>query len=144
MTKDNRRQRSDLLPAREWRTLSNSEQYHIKQLAESLTALRPLDWAANRKDAYGFTNAVDHSYGPLAALLVGWAVISDEDRDKFWADPVLADCPDWPRDWRRPPTAAAATELAPATPRIEPRRGRPMPRKPGQGRLALGDEQRDG
>jgi hypothetical protein len=89
------------LPAKDWRTLTNSQQYHIHQLRESLEALRPFD-PKDVENAKGFTAMIWRQHGPLAALLVGWSIISDADRDAFWKDPVLLDYPDCSRDWRKP------------------------------------------
>ena len=126
--------RLDLLPTRKWHTLSNSQQFHIHQLTESLEALRPFDPADVNKSK--FTDMIWRQYGELAALRVGWSIISDNDRDAFWKDPVLVDYPDSPRDWRKPDLPTDPTPTGAATPRTKPTRHRAAAaRKLWQGRL---------
>jgi hypothetical protein len=121
-------------PTKEWNTLSNSEQFNIRELAHAFNELRPWDDADDVQATptqykfHGLLQKMGQRGGALAVLLVGWAVVSDKDRDEFWKDCVLKDFP-LPQDWRdycaKPIVpATAAVPIVPATPQIAPPRGR--------------------
>ena len=92
--------RLDLLPHIPWDSLSNSQIHNIHQLVEALEELRPFDDTDISKCR--FSDMIYRKYGVLSAMLVAWAMLSDNDRDTFWADTVCKEFPDTPADWRNP------------------------------------------